>query len=278
MISIKCPDVQRWIPPVWNQFLANYRAKKLFHNLVTNLRLQIANGQISACNRYSLLFAGPSRTGKTAMVKFFVRCLLCDNMADNGIDPCDGSCQTCRENNERFGLYGVFAIDRQMTRGTKTEVHFAPIDCTLISSPTELKDKIGDIDETTDGITVVYLDEVHRLVSRSMDEILLKAVEEKPFFWILSTAVTDKLDIMLKNRLLKITTELPTQEEMAVWLTRRCEEWGISYDSRAIVRVVQKSNCVVGIALQAIAMATIDPSEGLSLDLVENVWQVHLVN
>lgn len=46
----------------------------------------------------------------------------------------------------------------------------------------------------------------------------------------------------------------------------------------AILRVVEKSNRVVGTALHALALASIDPKEGLTLDLVENDWIVKIDN
>jgi hypothetical protein len=81
---------------------------------------------------------------------------------------------------------------------------------------------------------------------------------------------------MFLNRLLKLKTELPEVEEMEHWLVDRCEEWGITWEPEAILRVVEKSNRVVGTALHALALAAIDPEVGLTPYLVENDWVVKL--
>jgi len=109
-----------------------------------------------------------------------------------------------------------------------------------------------------------------------MDEMLLKEVEEKNFLWIFSTAKPQNLEDMFVNRLIQLTTELPTSSEMEQWLCDRCDEWGIAWEPEAILRMVEKSNRVVGTALHALALAAIDPDEGLTIDLVENDWKVKL--
>jgi hypothetical protein len=109
-----------------------------------------------------------------------------------------------------------------------------------------------------------------------MDEMLLKAVEEKEAIWFFSTAKPEGLEDMFQNRLLKLVTELPSTDAMAKWLADRCEEWAIPWQAEAIIRVVEKSNRVVGTALHAIALASLDDEEGLTLDLVENDWIVKL--
>lgn len=65
---------------------------------------------------------------------------------------------------------------------------------------------------------------------------------------------------------------------MEPWLADRCNEWDINWEPMAILRVVEKSNRVVGTALHALALASIDPKEGLTLDLVENDWIVKIDN
>jgi hypothetical protein len=81
---------------------------------------------------------------------------------------------------------------------------------------------------------------------------------------------------MLLNRAIKVPTELPSATEMETWLCDRCDEWGIEWQAEAIVRVVEKSNRVVGTALHALALASLDPEEGLTPELVENDWIVRL--
>ena len=230
-------------------------------------------------NRLCFLLVGPSRSGKTALVKFFLRCLACERLDPITLNPCDRTCWTCKLRPETSDHGGLFVTLRAIDTGaTGPEVHFLHIDCTKIRTAVDLDDRLNSFSETTalDGIIVAYLDEVHRLVNRSMDETLLKAIEEKPFLWILSTAKPGPLEDMLQKRLLKFITELPTSEELADWLADRCEEWGINYEPEAIIRVVEKSNRIVGTALHALALASLDPDEGLTVNLVENDWIVEL--
>src|SRR5205814_67600 len=152
--------------------------------------------------------------------------------------------------------------------------HFAVVDCTKIYTPDQLRSTLIALTDY-DGIRIFYFDEVHRLRERHMDEMLLKEIEEKNFLWFFSTAKPEQLEDMFLNRLIKLSTELPGAEEMENWLADRCNEWSIRWEPEAILRVVEKSNRVVGTALHALALATLD-EEGLTLDFVENSWHPEL--
>jgi len=193
-----------------------------------------------------------------ALVKFLIRCLACDQLDLKSLNPCDGECYTCSQKPERFRVEGLDQFLGPDESGVELMRAIQPV---------------RDLDYRRD-LVVVYLDEVHRLVSRHMDEILLKVIEDEPAIWILSTAKPGDLEDMLLNRLLKLETELPAAPEMEEWLCDRCEEWGIKCTPEAIVRVVERSNRVVGTALHALALAATDPEEGLTLDLVEHDWQL----
>jgi hypothetical protein len=147
-------------------------------------------------------------------------------------------------------------------------LHFAVIDCTLIHTPEQLRNHLIEMGNNCEGIRIFYFDEVHRLVRHGMDEMLLKAVEDKQAVWFFSTAKPEGLEDMFQNRLLKLATELPREDEMAAWLYDRCTAWGIPFEDDAIVRVVEKSNRVVGTALHALALASIDDETGLTVYLV----------
>jgi DNA polymerase III gamma/tau subunit len=224
-------------------------------------------------SRLCFLLFGPSRSGKTALVKFLVRCITCKKLDAATLDPCDGSCEACKQQPELFGLEGInsyFLVD-----GREIPVHFAIVDCTMIHTPEQLREKLVTL-ANYQGLRIFFFDEVHRLIKRGMDEMLLKAVEEKNYLWLFSTAKPGGLEDMFQNRLLKLKTELPRPEALESWLADRCEEWGINWEPEAIVRLVEKSNLIVGTALHALALASLDPEEGLTLDLVENDWIVKL--
>jgi hypothetical protein len=270
------PDILRWAPPRWELFVGNYRIKKHFKRLVKKLRGLGQEGPNQDLNRLCFLLYGPSRSGKTALVKFLVRCITCQRLDPATLNPCGGDCPACRMSPELSGLEGLYTdLLLGSGSGPRLPVHFAVVDCTLIHTPEQLRAKLISLTNYI-GIRIYYLDEVHRLIHRGMDEMLLKAVEEKSFLWFFSTAKPGGLEDMLQNRLLKLSTETPTAEEMEAWLAARCNEWGINGEPEAVMRVVEKSNCIVGTALHALALASIDPEEGLTLDLVENDWIVKL--
>ncbi|NDH08001.1 hypothetical protein EBX93_19155 [bacterium] len=203
------------------------------------------------------------------MVKFFLRCVNCKMINYATLDPCDGSCSTCRDKPELFGQEGLFSIIAADSH--QIPIQTGIVDCAMIQTPAELRDKMSSF-SYFNGISILYFDEVHRLVKRNMDEMLLKSVEDRSNLWIFSTANPRELDDMFLNRLLKFETEFPTEKELESWLVCRCKEWGIMCERDAICRVVQKSNLVVGKALHALALASLDSKNGLNMDLVENEW------
>jgi len=281
VMPTRCPDVQRWVPDRWDLFIGNYRAKKLLRKLVKRIRQQIALGNGKTLSKLCILLIGASRSGKSALVKFFIRCVLCELLNMETLDPCRMRCSACTENSGLYGDAGIFRNLRSAEPGHEWDInlHVVPLDCSRFLSPSELINKLRDLNDgiTYGGLRIVHMDEVHRLVNRSMDDILLKTIEDTPNLWILSTAKPGPLEDMLLNRAIKLSTESPIEEnEMESWLCDRCDEWGIEWQPEAIVRLVEKSNRVVGTALHALALASLDPAEGLTLDLVEDDWVVQL--
>ncbi len=193
---------------------------------------------------------------------------------EKALNPCNGSCITCRQKPESHGLEGLFsaiAFDEK-----RLQVNFSVVDCTKIHTPEQLREHLIRVTDWQEGLRIFYFDEIHRLVNRGMDEMLLKEVEEKNFLWIFSTAKPENLEDMFMNRLIKLRTQLPEEVEMEDWLADRCDEWGIRFEPEAIIRLVEKSNRIVGTALHAIAMAALDHDQGLTLDLVETEWAAKL--
>jgi hypothetical protein len=273
----KQPDILSWLPARWELFLGNYRAIKHFQRLVRRLRKAIASGDLTGLKNLSFLMTGESRSGKTALVKFLIRSIICKEFDEASLNPCAGGCAACRHRPESFGLAGLHSYHAtDGPNGSDVPVHFSVIDCTTLHTPDELRQRLWALSWDFDGIRILYFDEVHRLVHRGMDEMLLKAMEERQALWFFSTAKPEGLEDMFKNRCLKVFTELPAEQEMATWLADRCNEWGICWQREAILRVVEKSNRVVGTALHAIALAGLDDEEGLSMELVENDWIVKI--
>jgi len=264
----KTPNILQWIPSTWARFVGNRSLIKHFKKMVKRVRKEVREtGRLTDATRLSILVYGPSRSGKTALIKFFIRCLACERFNEESLDPCDGTCGSCKQNPEKGGLEGLWADI--LAGENRLSIHFIVVDCTKIQSPVELRNSLYQVQSWEEGLRIVYFDECHRLVSRGMDEMLLKDVEEKNCLWIFSTAKPNGLEDMFVNRLLKISSELPTSEELENWLVDRCDEWGIKWETEAILRVVEKSNRVAGTALHYLALAALDPEEGLTLELVE---------
>jgi len=217
-----------------------------------------------------LMLAGQSRSGKTSIVKKFVLCLACQQYDEATGETCNGCCKACAEFPEKSGQHGLDSY--RLTTDERTPVHLIMADATLFLTPQEVQKFIIQHSDY-DGIRIVFIDEVHRLADKSMESMFLKAVEERSFFWIFATARPEQLDSMFLNRLIKLETELPTEEELGDFLVDRCLNWGINFEPEAILRTVEKSNLITGTALQALALAAVDPEEGLTLELVED-WML----
>ena len=98
-----CPDILRWQPKRWEQFLANKRIIKTFRRIVERVRRIIYEGSKEDFHRLCFLLFGPSRSGKTALVKFLVRCITCKHLDPVTLNPCDGTCNTCKQQPELCG-------------------------------------------------------------------------------------------------------------------------------------------------------------------------------
>lgn len=251
-------DIKRWTPPRWQDVAGNSALVEHFQDI---LRSSL-DGEFSGLNT---LVTGPSRSGKTAIVKLFARCLYCDRLDRETLTPCRFECRNCRTDVSRFGLQGIEVLSQERS------IHYLPMDFAGITE-TELREKLTDLRDYT-GFRIVFMDEAHRLVRRSMDEQLLKPVEERAnTMWIVTSAVTSELEAMFKKRFVRLHTQLPSIKEFSLWLTDRCHEFGIDdLDSPStIVRLAERSNQIPGDALQVLAQAAIKRPKRLTRQLVEN--------
>ncbi len=147
-------------------------------------------------------------------------------------------------------MYGLEGLYSDLTFGHQhISVQLSFVDCTQIQTRSQLQETICRWSTDSSRVRIFYFDEVHRLVKYNMDEMLLKAIEEKRALWFFSTAKPEGLEDMFKGRLIKADTEAPTDKELAEWLTARCDEWHIRWEPEAIVRVVEKSERIPGSAL-----------------------------
>ena len=263
-------QIQRWQPPRWDGFVGNTRLKHVLRSVALNSRSSIEMGRLPPLHGAGYLVTGEPRSGKTSLINHFLRAMVCHERDPVTMDPCSGhACPACELQPELAGAFGFFPRARDGRR----LVNFTVIDGTQIASPREL---LSDLREASwrDGFRLLFLDEAHRLKSRGMDELLLKTVEELKMCWILATARPDALEDMLRKRLIIVRTEPPSLNELALWLADRCDEWEIPWTPAAVERAAEKSNRIVGLALQPLALAALDRQEGLTEDLVENFWQI----
>jgi hypothetical protein len=166
-------------------------------------------------------------------------------------------------------MYGIWIPPDPMP-GRKA-IQLIVVNCAKVDSEREMQEIMTDI-PWWGGEVVVWLDEVHLLHRRHRGDCLLSLVEERDYLWICSTAKAHELDPMLVNRFVILRTQIPSLGAMREWIVNRCREWGIQWEPEAALRLAEKSNCVPGTALQAITLASLDPTIGLTRTLVEEEW------
>lgn len=249
-------DIKRWIPTRWEDVTGNADLIEHFQDI---LRASL-DGEFHGLNS---LVTGASRSGKTAIIKLFIRCLYCDRLDRSTLAPCEFECDNCRIDVGRFGLEGINVHVQERS------IHYLPIDCTSVTE-NDLRQKLVDLQDYH-GFRIVFLDEAHRLVRRNMDEQLLKPSEERAnTMWIVTSAVTGELEVMFKKRFVRLQTELPSIDDFSLWLADRCHEFEIQIDEPStIVRLAERSNQSPGDALQVLARAAIKRPKRLTQKLVE---------
>jgi DNA polymerase III gamma/tau subunit len=248
-------NILGYVPSRWDECIGNEKLVKAYKGLLKQVRV---DGRRKAAR---LFVHGDSRTGKTATTKLFAQSMLCEQLDFKSLNPC-GACSPCTAD---AALYGMRGLEVFLTKG---KVHYLPIDATKITGVNDLRD-LTEL-RAYEGTRIVVIDEVHRLHQRGMDEQLLKPLEERDFIWIVSSATPGNLEPMFLKRFTKLTTQLPDKLELAAWLARRCEEEGIQYEDEALLGLAERAECVTGVALQAIDLASLDPDTGLTLELVED--------
>lgn len=268
-------DLERYKPESWDQICGNQELKEYFWDMIWCVRKE---GHRSGFN---LLSTGPSRAGKTATISFGVKCLACLDFNFSTMNPC-GCCHNCTMNVHLYGNDGWETVTDTLSEELPTPIrlHYLPLDCTRVTSH-DLDQILGRIRVSDDSIIrVIYLDEVHRLSRRFMDEQLLKALEEFPAIWIASSACVKKedtegphkLEKMFQNRFtFRLNTQKPTIEELACWLAARCRECGIQCEEPkpTLTRLAERCNQIPGMALQVLNKAHKTRSKILTAALVE---------
>ena len=271
------PDLERFQPSCWDDILANGQLKEYWQDLIHGVRRQEKR------SGFNSLVTGPSREGKTSTIQFGVKCLLCWNLDFESYNPCH-ECPSCTMSQHIYGNDGWedFAnwhSDDEFPNAVRFQ--YMPLDCSRLNE-SEIESCLSKLRTGTDTLQIVYLDEVHRLARRGMDERFLKPMETFPAIWIASSALVkqDKnsnnspLEKMFQNRFsYRLQTEKPTVPEMTKWLAVRCKQFGIRLEPGAAQSTLQllteRSNRSPGMALHVLNKANNKRIKLLTRELVQ---------
>lgn len=275
MTPSACNDIERFQPQCWDHIVGNQKLKEYFWDMIWCVRKE---GHRSGFNS---IVEGESRSGKTATIQFGIKCLGCFDFNFDTMNPC-GRCKNCTMNHHIYGndgweTYVDFLTEEEAP--TPIRYLYLSLDCTQLSE-SELDKCVMKVRVDDDNLRVIYLDEVHRLSRRFLDERLLKPLEDFPAIWIASSAnvkkdhVADKskLDDMLQNRFsFLISTEKPSVPELSRWLAQRCNDFGICCEAshETLTRLAQRSNRVPGMALHVLNQAHKRRSKLLTRQMVD---------
>lgn len=209
-------QIERWVPSHLDEVIGCTEARNHFRDILRN------DGR-----GVNTLLSGPSGSGKTSTVKAFTRSLMCPNRDSESGRPC-GKCDACRTFDVRYDDVGLFACCQGRTVKGES-MNFFPVNCGRVTE-SELRKLLADRAQY-EGLFLIYLDEVHRLIRRKMEHMLLVPLQEMDALWIASSAMTGELDRMFRRRFsAKIETTLPSVPEMVAFLGERCRTWGIAVD------------------------------------------------
>ncbi len=254
-------NIESWVYSSWGEIVGNRRLKAFLQAMARSI-VGPDKGQ-----GINTLVLGPSRSGKTSTVEFFVKTVLCWNLDHEKFQPC-GKCHPCVQ---CAGRYELLDMDQILHGGLDHDVCFVPIDGNKFTQ--------ADIDQAIDRANgrcgwrwIYYIDEIQGLVRRHLDHSLFKAVEQhKHVTWIVSTATTKGLDPMFRNRFTEVATELPSIGELAPFLGRRCRTPGINItwdEDTTLIRLAERSKQLTGLALKCLAQAKMFGGQ-LTCEMVE---------
>lgn len=244
-------DIERWVPQSLQDIVGCDNLKAVLTDMI-------------AANGFSpnLLVNGAAGTGKTSSIKATVRTLMCARRGGDTQLPC-GECDSCRFFDARYPDQGLFEVLRASRQGV-SPIHYFPVNCGEITE-SELRELVRDT-RSQYGLVIIYLDEVHRIVRRQMDHLLLKPLEEHPAVWIASSASLKDLSVMFKRRFtVRVATTSPTFHELVGFLEARCRGWQLNVDSRDTLGLIaQLSRLIPSRAIGALAIGAGRPGRILT--------------
>src|SRR5436305_59633 len=99
-MTMPLSDPIDWQPRTWEEAVGCEEVITRYKALVYGVRIRgLKRG-------FNTLVTGKTRTGKTCLTRFAIRCLGCQELDLLTLNPCPGTCSACRENPDGYGLFG----------------------------------------------------------------------------------------------------------------------------------------------------------------------------
>ena len=187
-----------------------------------------------------------------------MKCIGCFNLDLQTLDACH-RCPNCLVGHHLYGNsewenYVDYCDPSQAP--TPVWYRYIYVDCTRITTG-ELEDLVNRIDWEARMVQIIFLDEVHRLAERQLDERLLTPTDRQNVIWMAASVRLKGLDEMLLNRFRIVYMQKPTTKELITFLAQICANFQIPCErpTTTLRLLAERSNQITGTALQVLNMA-----------------------
>ena len=214
------PD--RWAPRTRDDIAGNSEIKQFLWGQFGAIRFEEQHHGSNA------MIIAPPGTGKSTAVRLFLMSLLCENL-DQHLNPCH--VPHCCGRDSLTGRCGLFAQE------SSVHVEVMTVNCADVH-PDQLR-RVREIADARSGPLVIWLDEVHRLARRNLDEELLVAMDTTEAMWLAtSTTVGGPEPAFVDRFRLRLSTSPPTRNEFVGWLAARCVDCGVRVDNPTTLALI----------------------------------------
>ena len=151
---------------------------------------------------HTIIFYGPSGTGKTTAARLLAKKIHCENPTPEG-DVC-GVCQGCK------------AVENDTT------MDYMEIDATSsggVNDIRELKDRLS-LTTLSGKPRIVYIDEAHNLSKQAFDALLKVLEEQSSNIFVLATTEQQKIPKTIRTRSFEVEFLSAKKEEIADLVTK----------------------------------------------------------